>query len=67
MFYTKITYRQRGPNGQDLPLSQCETTVNGPFSDLVAAQHFASSVANVTPLFRVIIEPATVGEEEKHV
>jgi len=66
MFYTVITYRQRGPNGSDLPRAACETTRNGPFTTRAAAEHFATAVANTTAVLNMTIDPSTeVGEEEE--
>ena len=54
--YVKITFRQRGPNGCDIPSKSCETTSNGPFTERKTAELFASSLANTTPVLRVEFE-----------
>lgn len=53
LIFAKITFRQRAPNGQDLPLSQCETQESGPFTSREAAERFATSTADTTPVYRV--------------
>lgn len=67
-YYVKIRFRQRDPSGQDLPPSRCETTENGPFTERKAAEQFAASVANTTPVFHVQIEevPANGAKEDPH-
>lgn len=55
MWYAKITYRQRAPDGSDLPIERCETTQNGPFTAHEGAERFITSVADKTPVFRAEI------------
>lgn len=60
MWYAEITYRQRSPNGTDLAPSRCEKTVNGPFTTAEAAERFATSVADGTPVFCISIKEVIV-------
>jgi len=54
-YYVLITYRQRQPNGQDLPRVQCEKVRNGPFTSAASAEQYAASVANQTAVFQAEI------------
>ena len=53
--FVGITFRQRAPNGgADLPLDKCETQESGPFTTREAAERFATSTADTTPVYRVV-------------
>ena len=53
--YVRVTYRQRQPNGQDVPKSSCETTRSGPFTTPESAERYAASIASQTPVFEAAI------------
>lgn len=55
VFYVDVTFRQKGPDGRDLPRERCETSVNGPFTERSRAEHYAASVANTTAVFQAVI------------
>lgn len=52
LVFARITFRQRAPNGADLPLDKCEVQESGPFTSQEAAERFATSAADTTPVYR---------------
>lgn len=55
MFYVDVIYRQRQPNGVDLPKDKCERTTNGPFTSRESAERYATQVCNQTAVFETVI------------
>jgi hypothetical protein len=55
MYYVKLIFRQRLPQGYDAPRAQCEATKNGPFSTREGAEGFARAVASTTAVLEASI------------